>query len=855
MKAELIGVAACGLLGTAIAMAQQPQPQVGGGIEEIVVTAQRRAESIQEVPIAISAFTAEELELRNVGDTLDVVQYIPNLIGHNNTGLGSANAYFLRGLGTTESLATQDPPVGTYVDEIYISRQSANNLSFFNVERVEVLRGPQGTLFGRNTTGGAINVILKKPAETFGGFVEAGAGSHDRLSARASVDVPISERFLTNFSGFWSDDDGYVKNVVTGEDLNGEEWYGGRAAFSALFTDRFRWDLSAIHTYNFSANLVNTECNRLVPTDCDDRYSATGLRIRNGGQSQLAGLISGGLPYTVANGKGNLPLGAETKFTLISSNLQFDLGGATLNAITGYSETGQDYMIDFFDGGPAPTIAYATDPATGLPTAYNVANNINVTPAVRGFASGGFTIANIADSEQITQEIKLTGKLFGDRVDYVAGVFYYNEDNTTDYADVINVAGTPILLADRIVSNETTAYAGFAQFDYALTDQWKLTAGVRYTDENKDFEFYDNRPACRATPTPATCLQSENFASVDVDVNPATPPVEIPLSQETKLWTPRFAINYQPNEDLLFFASATRGFKSGSQSARATTVRSLLPFGPEKVWSYELGAKTEWLDRRLRLNVTAFYQDTEDFQGGTAFVNAQTGVLTFVTRNLASLENRGLEIELVALPIDRFTVSLAVGLQDIEYKLDGNAPVRDDFGGLSVTAQQAECRAGLAGAASPLGDTRTALARTQSACTSLVRFDGELADPVRAPDVTATLGLTYDVPIGAWDASIIPSVNVVYSSDQEVGTNNLSAFRNSAGVLNFARDGDFILGSYSEAHTVVNASLGFRTNDGNWFAAVGCDNCFDETYEQATLSNWSYLNAPATWSVKLRRSF
>ena len=155
--------------------AQAPDAaDTGGALEEITVTAQRRAENVQDVPIAISAFSANELEKRNVATPLDIIQYVPNLNGNNNTGLGSANVYFLRGLGNTESIATFDPPVGTYVDDIYIARQNSNNFGLFDVERIEVLRGPQGTLFGRNTTGGAINLLLRKPGDTMRGFAEVG---------------------------------------------------------------------------------------------------------------------------------------------------------------------------------------------------------------------------------------------------------------------------------------------------------------------------------------------------------------------------------------------------------------------------------------------------------------------------------------------------------------------------------------------------------------------------------------------------------------------------------------------------------------------------------------------------------
>ncbi|NJS14101.1 MAG: Plug domain-containing protein, partial [Sphingopyxis sp.] len=162
------------------------------GLEDIVVTAQRREESAQDVPIALSAFSAAELERRNVTDALALTQYVPNLIATNNTGLSTANTYYIRGIGDGESLASKDPPVGTYIDDIYFSRQSTNNFAYFDIERIEVLRGPQGTLFGRNTTGGAVNVHLKKPAEEFEGYVEAGYGRFDQVSLRGGVDLPVS---------------------------------------------------------------------------------------------------------------------------------------------------------------------------------------------------------------------------------------------------------------------------------------------------------------------------------------------------------------------------------------------------------------------------------------------------------------------------------------------------------------------------------------------------------------------------------------------------------------------------------------------------------------------------------------
>jgi iron complex outermembrane receptor protein len=801
------------------------------------------------VPIAVSAFTAAELEQRNVVQALDVLQYVPNVVASNNVGLGSANTYYIRGLGSTDSIATADPAVGTYVDDIYVGRQSANNLALFDVERVEVLRGPQGTLFGRNTTGGAVAIVLGRPAKEVGGYVEAGLGSFGRKAVRGSVDLPVADGLQTRASAYWNRDNGYVRNVTTGERLNNSENYGARLALQAQPTDALRWNFAGLYTYSTAANILNFDCNPAAPNDCEGRFASTGLLRNNSGANQVT-------PLTLANGKGNLPLGAETRFALVSSNVQLDLGGAELSAITGYVRTEQDFLVDFFDGRAAPTLNFGLDPATGLPTRFNVGTNVLLAPPVRGFRQGGFVIANIAKTDQFSQELKINGTGFGDRLTYVAGIFYFNERSVTDFADTLTPAsGVPLLLADRIVRNKTEAIAGYGQVDVGLTDQVVATAGVRYTDERRQAAFSDNRAICQANPLPATCLDSRNFGSVDVDLNPLTPATAIPLLQSVKIWTPRFALNYRPNDDLLLFASATRGFKSGAQAARATAVRQLLPVGPEKVWSYELGAKSEFFDRRLRLNVTGFIQNTEDFQGGTAFVNPTTGALTFVTRNLADLANRGLEVELVARPIPALTLSLAGGYQNIRFQVDRDQPNIDALGFLSVAAQQAECRAALAGQASPLGFPGTTVVRAQGNCSGIINNRGDLARPVRSPELTASLTAAYRLPLVALGATLTPAVSVLYTSDQEVGTNNLSGYIDSSGRANFEGVGDFVLGSFSRGYSLVNLNLALASNDDRWTAILSCTNCGDRAYPQSTLSNFSYLNEPRTWAIDIRRRF
>ena len=198
-------------------------------LEEVLVTAERREASVQDVPLAVSAYNQELIENLQLDDTLDLINVVPNLFGGNNTGLGTANMYYMRAQGNDESIATFDPPVGTYVDDVYITRQNANNFTLFDVERIEVLRGPQGTLYGRNTTGGAISIIMRKPGEEMSGYLEGGVGRWDRTMMRGSIDVPINDRVLTKFSYYTVDDNGYLENTVDGETYNEVDSTGWRA--------------------------------------------------------------------------------------------------------------------------------------------------------------------------------------------------------------------------------------------------------------------------------------------------------------------------------------------------------------------------------------------------------------------------------------------------------------------------------------------------------------------------------------------------------------------------------------------------------------------------------------------------
>ncbi len=756
-----------GLLALTLAIGS-PLPVSGQSlIEEIVVTSQRRAEQLQDVPLAVTAFSADQLEVLQVRQALDIGRLVPNLIAHNNTGLGTANAYSLRGLNNTESIATFDPPVGSYVDDIYVSRQNANNFTLFDVDRIEVLRGPQGTLFGRNTTGGAVRVILKKPAEELGGYAEVGVGEYEHYNFRGSVDIPVTDTVLTKVSAFWVDEEGYVDNPTTGDTLNGEENFGIRGATLWRIADGLAWDVAVDYTDTDEINLTNNAAG-------SDRISLTGLS-QNG--TPLAGLLTGE--------KQNYALSNEVEAFSVTSNLEWDISLGTVSFITGWRDMTQKFALDFLNS----------------PVSY-----------------GGFTIANDGDHQQFTQEIKLAGDV-GERVQYVAGLYYLDEDNSTDFGDIFNI-GFPLVLADRVLDNTSEAWAAYVQSDIEVADRWTVTLGVRYTDEDKDVSFTDNQPKAFCTPfAPPACtyqdvngdniadddlsnINLDNLSSINSDFE------DIPRTQNEKLWTPRVAVQYTMTDDLNFYGSATRGFKSGGWNARGTTPDQLQPFGPEIVWSYEAGMRSEWLDNRLRVNLTAFFADVSDFQLPTAF-ETTSGAIQFITKNFADLENKGLELELIAIPTDNLTLLANIGIQDGEYTNLGQ----------EILDQQALCLGG-----------------TASACgQGIVTADGSIADPTRTPDYSATIGFIYDHELNSGYV-ISPSAYLYSLGDHSVF---------STGTPQFLVDG----------YTTYNASVALRNVEQDWSLTLGCRNCNDRDMLVSGLAGQPYYQDPRTWSLLFRKDF
>jgi iron complex outermembrane receptor protein len=349
------------------------------------------------------------------------------------------------------------------------------------------------------------------------------------------------------------------------------------------------------------------------------------------------------------------------------------------------------------------------------------------------------------------------------------------------------------------MTNTAEAWAGYVQADFDIVDSLTLTVGGRYTDEKKTIGYKANdNPLAPAV---------NQWDTADIKA------AGIPVEQSTGQFTPRVALKWDVNDELNFFASATYGFKSGGWNARNVKVTEVQPFKPEKVWSYELGMRSDWLDNRLRVNLTAFYSDVTDFQLPSAFDNG-TGIV-FITRNFSDLEVKGAELELTWAPVDGLNLFLNAGVQDGKYKsLDP-----------SIETQQANCQAAIAAG--------NAADKAKYCGLGIVDNNGKIADPVRLPDYTLVAGGSYTFGLGGSGLELTPSAYV-----QDVGNYNVG----TAGLPDGLSDG----------YTQWSAGISLGNPKDGWSVSANCDNCSNEYIIASVLAGTQYYNNPRTWSVRFK---
>jgi iron complex outermembrane receptor protein len=667
-KPLCLAVVIAGLSLGQTALAQEQRESGASEIlEELVVTARRREEGLQNAPIAISAYTGETLEYRGVTKLDEITRFVPNLTIENNPSFGGASnsaAIYIRGIGQKEFLPTSEPGVGLYVDGVYIARSVGAILDLIDIERLEVLRGPQGTLFGRNTIGGAINIttVTPEPGDEFGGEIGAAYGTDDRINLRGALNIPMGDTLAARVSVASFQQDGYVDRS-DGIDLGDDDTITGRLAVAWRPSDRLSLDFRLDAT----RDKENGPAMELLGIDFTDL-------------SQLNGLVAAVPPpmafvhniTTAAVGPGQPCAATDAAGNGITSNP---------NSPNCYDNryVGKDGKND----GTAPARSESDVLGLSADISYEINDNLTLRSITAWrdldseFARDGdhspHRISQFQDTleqTQFTQELQLLGTY--ERMNWIAGIYYFAEDgdneNTLDFTISNFRSGGGF---------DNKSMAAFAQLTYDFTDQLHLTVGGRYTDESKKFHpdqvIYQNYYAGISQVLPP----GHPLAALDAPFLQAGTRILPDLEKELEIneFTPMVNLSYDFADNIMAYATYSEGFKSGGFTQRVfppvippftappgTPDIDLIPtYDPEFVDVYELGFKSTLLDGRMRFNGAIFHTDYDDLQ-----VQVFDSVAP-VTENIGSASIDGVELEMQTAPGDGWLVEASLSWLDAGY--------------------------------------------------------------------------------------------------------------------------------------------------------------------------------------------
>lgn len=587
-----------------------------GHLAEVTVTAERVEQDLQKTPISVTTLSGEELEQANVYSTTDLRGIVPNLEILQQTG-GGAGTYgenevgiYIRGIGVESRFFNQDPGVGVYIDDAYLTTTQDLNLSFYDLDDVQILKGPQGTLFGKNTIGGALLLETTPPGRDFGGYGEVTVGSFNRLDTQGGINLPFSDVLFSRLSFYSSDVDGYIKHLLdpgTSDDIHEKSarWQL-RFAPGEGFTADLLTEYGENHDHGYES--ITTQCNpnAVYVANYDSVHTVPYCTqyAPLGKQYEVYGNAVADFPL---GGGGFTPFDRGTSGT-INLRLKWVLTDAlTLKSITAFKRLTLDSYRD--DGTPA-----------GIYT----------------------ELMDYAD-RQLSQEVQAISSLLGGRLSLVGGLFYIDQtassiqDTGPDYVDPLGYYfGNDI---------DSTSEAAYLQGTFHVTDRLNLTAGVRYSRDHKDSSSVVFQ-GCTGT------YLEEYTTGTGGCWIPGPGPNDYASASGT--WThtdPRVQLDYQWTPDLMTYLSATSGYESGGFNSQLPYLGAIynLPFNEETVWNYEAGAKSEWFDHRLRTDVAVFDQEFHNFQ--SSVLEYYNGVDVHTTTSAADAYERGTEVEIDAIPV------------------------------------------------------------------------------------------------------------------------------------------------------------------------------------------------------------
>ncbi|MCF6216937.1 MAG: TonB-dependent receptor [Emcibacter sp.] len=624
---------ACGYSG--ISYAQEDTPWI---LEEITVTAQKRSENLQDVSIAITAYSGAQIDRFNLKDSSDLARNVPGLNMGQPAGPGNNPSIFLRGIGLNDYSPNNAGPVAVYVDDLYISSPGAQVFQIFDLERVEILRGPQGTLYGRNTTGGAIKFITAKPTEEFSGSIRAQYGRFNTTKFEGFLSGPIIDGLRARIAFVKDDSDGGIFNVAQNKNANGIDAIAYRGTIEADLDDSLTGSLMVYGGNNKTDVGIYRMFPAVTASGAEDYTGTLGCPVNC---TDFFGNIS---PADFWSGSSDADKQLDIKTLGVQGKFMWQGNNLTITAISGFQDL---------------------DRLTGEDTDSSPVNFVH--------------IENNVKSETFTQEVQLAGAT--DKLDWIIGGYYLDEtinqdaplDIGRDFRDLVETIdpgtggfdpdgitiGIPTLFYRATNEQKSETVAVFANVDYDFSDKWGVTGGLRYTNDKKSWDGF---------------IGLEEFGTIIPLNDPANPNVTADARYVDNISNSRLSwkagLDFRPTDGTLLYGSISSGFKSGGfNGGFILSSDEQRPYAPETITAFEVGLKTD-LGLNTRLNLAAFYNDYSDIQVFTIFQPPGSPVPVSVLDNAANAKVKGFEFELITRPVQGLDLMLSGAFLDAQFPSD-----------------------------------------------------------------------------------------------------------------------------------------------------------------------------------------
>jgi iron complex outermembrane recepter protein len=820
-----LACAVASILSAAAVLPAQAQ-ESGGGLEEIVVTAQRRETDLQTTPIAISAYSGQALTEAKIFSASDLANSVPAL---SLTALTPLDAELnIRGITNTRlDSPTADPSVGTFVDGVYIGRTGDYNLDFYDIERIEVIRGPQGVLLGKNVVGGALSIITAAPEFDTSGRFLLGYGNYGAVTAAGHVTGGLTDTLAGRVSFQLRQHEGYAEDVLHGKKV--EDLDSTQARAQLLWRGESGWSVRGIFDYNKdSTNGINTVAIAGGTKTCEQEYFRTNCTRPWSNLREYLGLTD-----PRKNVAQSLQLVGDKRRT---QYLDREGYGATLdieksyewftfNSLTGYRTVESNQFYDQTGAGPE-ALNWSVTEWQAYMAWMNAKYGTRPPTSNNGLFLFAQPVVEWVEGDQLSQEFRFTSNNPDSRFDWIAGL-YGKQDNTdkTDHFKGENFLGAVIPNGANPLSTlsgenrwinegEVKNLAGFAQLGFKFTPGLKLSVGVRYTQDEKEGvvdalvietgdRFAPTDPRANVT-IEALCRAPDGTIIRTPTGGTGVPTCDAPnrwiysagegfrtaYSEKWTETTPQAILEWTVNEDWFLYATYAEGFKGGGfDDTPANVAQATTPFNPEKAKNYELGFKSTLWDRRMRLNAAFFMMDYTDLQ----VTQTNAACLCNITDNAASAEIKGVEAELQLAPVETFRYFLSGSYVDAKY---------EDFIESAINPST-----GL-----PLDSSGNQLQRT--------------------PDTQVSTGIDWTLPLGSWGNALDFRVSYTWQSEMPWATDNIAQ---------------------EDAYGLVDARIALSPEGAPWEVALWGKNLSDELYRVNIISFFgeevSQFGPPLTYGL------